>query len=160
MTLSVWAYKCWADRVTDWILPTAHDNPEERQEEKSTNIRESKRRKKKRLILIQRSLTYPSFQWQHSLSLMCRWKYVQSRKGNPEGKKKELNPHKQLPLHISKHWLGLDDPARNYSIFQAWQHTTAALKIMFILSYMKAKNTTRSDSEENKPPVFSNSYLQ
>lgn len=78
------------DRVTDWILPTACDNPEKRQEERSTNIRESMRRKKKSIISDSKESDIPlsSVATLSSSDLQMKGKSIHSRKGNPEGRRK------------------------------------------------------------------------
>lgn len=88
----------------------------------------------------------------YSSDLQMKEECIDGRKENPEGREKKnhphLNPHKQFSLSILKHLLELDDPARNYSRLQAWQHTRVTLKKkVLILADEKGKNT-RSNSEE------------
>lgn len=62
-----------------------------------------------------------------SSDLLMKGERILGRKGNPEGRGKN-NPYKQFSLSTFKNLLELDDPARNYSTLQAWQHAMVTLK--------------------------------
>lgn len=141
MILAVRATLPVLSRVTDWIRPTAHDNPKEWQEERSTNTEQSKRKKKK-LISDSKEFDMPLFSVAtlSSSDLLMKGERILGRKGNPEGRGGN-NPYKQFSLNTFKNLLELDDATRNYSTLQAWQHAMVTLKqkVLSFCQYEKEK---------------------
>ena len=75
-------------------MPTACDNPKEWQEERSTNTKESKRRKQQQLISDSKEFdtSLSSVATLSSSDLQMKGEGIYGRKGNPEGRAKKLNP--------------------------------------------------------------------